>query len=144
MHYRFMRAVALFLCALLLAAAEKVNLNTATREEIQSLPGVGAVYAKRIVSARPYRSVADLAKARIPKRTLDQIATLVTVGGAAEAESPGPKEPPSIGKNRTVWVNFDSKTYHFSNERWYGKTKNGVYMSESQAKAQGYKAANGK
>jgi hypothetical protein len=131
----------------LLVAGQKINLNTATKDAIESLPGVGAVYAKRIVAARPYSSVADLAKSRIPKRTLDQIAPLVTVGSEPEAApnaSPAPAEKPDGGKEQRVWVNFDSKTYHFSNERWYGKTKNGVFMSEAQAKAQGYRAANRK
>jgi len=134
-------------CVLLLAAARKIDLNTATKDEIESLPGVGAVYAKRIVAARPYSSVADLSKARIPKRTLDQIAPLVTVGPGPEAApnaSPAPAEKPDGGKEQRVWVNFDSRTYHFSNERWYGKTKNGVFMSEAQAKAQGYRPANRK
>ena len=133
--------------ALVLAAAQKVDLNSASKDEIQSLPGIGAVYAKKIVAARPYSSVADLAKSRIPKRTLDQIAPLVTVGGAP---GPQPANPPSAeppeeeSKSPTVWVNFESKTYHFSNERWYGKTKNGTYMTEARAKAQGYRAANEK
>ena len=37
-----------------------------------------------------------------------------------------------------VWVNLDSGIYH-KNGRWYGKTKNGKFMSESEAKAAGYK-----
>ena len=135
------------MCALLLAADQKVDLNTATKDEIQSLPGVGAVYAKKIIGARPYSSIADLAKARIPKRTLDQIAPLVTVGGVPDSQPANPPsaEPPEKdARSQTVWVNFESKTYHFANERWYGKTKSGVYMTEARAKAQGYRAANEK
>ena len=45
----------------------------------------------------------------------------------------------SAGK---VWVNLDSKVYHKSG-RWYGKTKSGKFMTEDEAKAAGYKAAQG-
>ena len=38
------------------------------------------------------------------------------------------------------WVNTDSKVYHKSG-RWYGKTKTGKFMTEDEAKAAGYKAA---
>ncbi len=39
-----------------------------------------------------------------------------------------------------VWVNTDSGVYH-KGGRWYGKTKTGKFMSESEAKATGYKAS---
>ena len=37
-----------------------------------------------------------------------------------------------------VWVNLDSGVYHKSG-RWYGKTKNGKFMSEAEAKQGGYR-----
>ncbi|MEO6967043.1 MAG: hypothetical protein ABI132_01090 [Rhodanobacteraceae bacterium] len=37
-----------------------------------------------------------------------------------------------------------SKVYHCSNDRWYGKTKNGQYMTQAQATAQGYRPDHGK
>jgi hypothetical protein len=37
-----------------------------------------------------------------------------------------------------VWVNLDSGVYHKSG-RWYGKTKNGKFMSEAEAKQAGYR-----
>jgi hypothetical protein len=39
-----------------------------------------------------------------------------------------------------VWVNTESGVYHKSG-RWYGKTKNGKFMTEAEAKAAGYKEA---
>jgi competence ComEA-like helix-hairpin-helix protein len=40
----------------------RVDLNTATLEELQRLPGVGPVAARRIVDERPFRSVEELAR----------------------------------------------------------------------------------
>jgi hypothetical protein len=39
-----------------------------------------------------------------------------------------------------VWVNTGTGVYHKGGE-WYGKTKQGKFMTESEAKAAGYKAA---
>ena len=47
---------------------------------------------------------------------------------------------PAAGSGQ-VWVNLDTKIYHREGDRWYGKTKNGKYMSEQDAIAAGYRAA---
>jgi hypothetical protein len=40
-----------------------------------------------------------------------------------------------------VWVNLDSKIYHFSGYRNYGKTKEGAYMCEKDALGEAFRAA---
>jgi hypothetical protein len=40
-----------------------------------------------------------------------------------------------------VWVNTDSGVYHKEGSRYYGKTKTGKYMSESDAVKAGYRPA---
>jgi len=49
--------------------------------------------------------------------------------------------PPPANTAGTVWVNTDSGVYHKPGTRWYGKTKQGKYMTEEEAKKAGYRAA---
>jgi hypothetical protein len=48
---------------------------------------------------------------------------------------------PSCPGDIVVWANLDSKIYHFSGTRSYGTTKDGAYMCEKAALAQGIRAA---
>ena len=38
-----------------------------------------------------------------------------------------------------VWVNTRSGVYHCPGTRWYGKTKEGEYMTQKQAQQKGYR-----
>ncbi len=50
-----------------------VDLNSASLEQLQTLPGITPDYARNIVAARPYRAMADLARTGIPQHILDGI-----------------------------------------------------------------------
>src|SRR5262249_42297360 len=65
--------------------AGTVNLNTASQADLEALPGIGPVTAKKIIAGRPYTSVADLSKAGVPKSTIDKISSRVTVGSTTAA-----------------------------------------------------------
>jgi hypothetical protein len=54
------------------------------------------------------------------------------------------KPPAPGGGPGMVWVNTASKVYHCPNDRYYGKTKQGEYMTEADAKAKGNRADHNK
>ena len=63
-----------------------VDMNRASREELQGLPGIGPTLAQRIVEARPFRSVEDLRRVRgIGPKTLEKLRPLVGIGEDASA-----------------------------------------------------------
>lgn len=65
-----------------------MDLNTASEKDLDSLPGVGPVTAKKIIAGRPYSSIDELSKAGVSASTIKKIAPLVTVsGGTAAAAS---------------------------------------------------------
>lgn len=47
------------------AKAEKMDINSATKDELQTLPGVGDVTAQKIIDGRPYKAKNDLVKKKI-------------------------------------------------------------------------------
>ncbi len=85
-----------------------VNLNTATSEELQLVPGIGPVTAEKILQMRksygPFKSVDDLSAIRgIGPKRLEKMRKYLTVGKATSATKPaGAAKPPTTPKPSTA------------------------------------------
>ena len=59
---------------------EVVNINTATAEELDTLPGVGATIATKIIQGRPYTTIEELvSKKAVNKGVFEQIKGLISL-----------------------------------------------------------------
>jgi len=112
-----------------------IGISRALAKAQASPTDASSAAAKPAAPANPSAtSTAQAAPASSGNTAAPKTTTKAAAGKASSQEIAAAK---ASGK---VWVNTDSGVYHKSG-RWYGKTKSGKFMTESEAKAAGYKEA---
>ena len=82
-------------------ASTLVDINSASRDDLMSLDGIGEVRADAIIRARPFRAKTELVERRlIPEALYDKIADKVTVR-PVPGTTPTPATRPPAGQKRS-------------------------------------------
>jgi competence protein ComEA len=75
------------------SAEDKLDINTATKDQLKALPGIGDVYAQKIIDGRPYRTKLDLVHRKIISQAMYEKIREVIIAKQPKAAATAPAAP---------------------------------------------------
>jgi DNA uptake protein ComE-like DNA-binding protein len=128
---------------------KKAGISASTITKITPMVTVGAAAAAPTAAAPAAKTApapsaaaptaaAPAAAAKTAPATPAKTAAATPSTSAAGGSTVAAREPPVKGM---VWVNTKTKVFHREGDRWYGKTKEGQFMTEADALKAGYREA---
>jgi hypothetical protein len=124
-----MRALIALLALATFAAVPLVQAaDTTTSPTPQASASPGKKHSKKAATAANATNAANPTTSATPAKAAKGVPT------PQKVQAPG-------GGAGKVWVNNETHVYHKEGSKWYGRTKNGKYLSEQDAIKEGDKPA---